>query len=195
VSRTLAQISGLATRLETSKVVEDLHFVSKGCRMPAPGCKGGGIQVGAVDDLDQVIEQWRQATGEFVKGNPEPAQKLFSHRDDVTLANPLGPAVPEIGPVAHGWEQVAKTQEHASSQFRDGEGVDFEIVEKYVTPELACVVHVERMKVKVVESEDTAPIAMRVTMIFRPEDGTWKVVHRHADSVTTLRPAESVIQE
>jgi ketosteroid isomerase-like protein len=120
---------------------------------------------------------------------------VFLHRDDVTLANPLGPAAPEIGPVAHGWEQVAKTQEHASSQFRDGEGVDFEIVEKYVTPELACVMHVERMKAKVVESEDTAPIAMRVTMIFRPEDGTWKVVHRHADSVPTLRPAESVIQE
>jgi hypothetical protein len=32
-------------------------------------------------------------------------------------------------------------------------------------------------------------------MIFRPEDGTWKVVHRHADPITTLQPAESVIQE
>jgi hypothetical protein len=29
----------------------------------------------------------------------------------------------------------------------------------------------------------------------RPEDGTWKVVHRHADPITTVGPAESVIQE
>jgi ketosteroid isomerase-like protein len=39
------------------------------------------------------------------------------------------------------------------------------------------------------------PWALRVTMIFRPEEGEWKVVHRHADPITTPRPAESVIQE
>jgi hypothetical protein len=32
-------------------------------------------------------------------------------------------------------------------------------------------------------------------MIFRPEDGTWKVVHRHADPITAPRPVGSVIQE
>ena len=56
----------------------------------------------AVDDVDQLIEQYQLALGEFVKGNPEPVQKLYSHRDDVTLANPLGPP-------ARGWEQVGAT--------------------------------------------------------------------------------------
>jgi hypothetical protein len=56
----------------------------------------------AVDDVDGLIERWRLATGEFVKGNPKAAQELFSHRADVTLANPLGPAAAGIGPVAHG---------------------------------------------------------------------------------------------
>ena len=74
-----------------------------------------------VDDLDEVLEQWQLAVDEFHKGNPKPTQELFSHREDVTLANPLGPAAPEIGPVAHGWEQVARTQEHAASQFTDGQ--------------------------------------------------------------------------
>jgi ketosteroid isomerase-like protein len=36
---------------------------------------------------------------------------------------------------------------------------------------------------------------LRVTMIYRPEDGTWKVVHRHADPISTPRPAETLIQE
>jgi hypothetical protein len=45
----------------------------------------------AVDHLDEVIEQYQLSLGEFVKGNPEPAKKLWSHREDVSLANPLGP--------------------------------------------------------------------------------------------------------
>ncbi len=48
------------------------------------------------DDLDQVIEEYRQALGEFMKGDPEPVWKLHSHREDVTLANPRGG-------IAHGW--------------------------------------------------------------------------------------------
>jgi hypothetical protein len=45
----------------------------------------------AVDDLDGALEQFKQAGQEFVKGNPKPVQELFSHREDVTLANPFGP--------------------------------------------------------------------------------------------------------
>src|SRR5215207_9760983 len=102
-----------------------------------------------VDDLDEVLEQWQLAVDEFQKGNPKPTQELFSHREDVTLANPLGPAAPGIGPVARGWDEVAKTQEHAASHVRDGESVGFEIVARYVTAELAYVVWIERLRVKV----------------------------------------------
>jgi hypothetical protein len=43
----------------------------------------------AVSDVEEVVKQYHLALGEFMKGNPEPAQKLFSHREDVTLANPV----------------------------------------------------------------------------------------------------------
>jgi ketosteroid isomerase-like protein len=141
-----------------------------------------------VEDLDQVIERYHLAQGEFLKGNPEPVKKLVSHREDVSLANPYGPPV-------RGWEQVAKTIEHASSLRRDGEFVGSEIVAKYVTAELAYVVQIERAKAKVGASEDITPYALRATNIFRPEDGEWKLVHRHADPITTPQAAESVIQE
>ena len=143
----------------------------------------------ALDDFDEVVELYYLALNEFLKGNPEPLKSFFSHRDDVTLANPL------VGLPARGWERVAATLEHASSQFRDGENVGFETVAKSVTPEFAYVLLIERDKVKVGRSEDRTPSTLRVTMIFRPEEGTWKVVHRHADPITTPQPAESVIQE
>jgi ketosteroid isomerase-like protein len=64
-----------------------------------------------------------------------------------------------------------------------------------MTPKLAYIVQIERLKAKVGAREDITPYAVRSTMIFRPEDGEWKVVHRHADPITTPQPAESVIQE
>jgi ketosteroid isomerase-like protein len=142
----------------------------------------------AVDDVDQVIEQCQQALDEFLKGNPKPMQEMFSHRDDVSLANPFGPP-------AHGWEQVAATMNRAASNLREGGMVAFEEVAKYVTPELAYTVWLERQKAKVGGRQDVTPFTLRVTMIYRPEEGTWKVVHRHADPITTPRPPESLLQE
>jgi ketosteroid isomerase-like protein len=141
-----------------------------------------------VDAFDEVVEQYHLALGEFVKGNPEPAKELFSHREDVTLANPFGPPV-------RGWDEVAKTLERAASHYRDGEATAFENVAKYVTAELAYIVAMERMQTKVEGREDVTAIAVRVTAIFRLEEGIWKVVHRHADPIASPQPAESVIQE
>jgi ketosteroid isomerase-like protein len=142
----------------------------------------------ALDDLDEVIERSHLTLGEIVKGNPEPLKIVYSHREDVSLANPFGPPV-------RGWEQAAATIERAASNYKDGEIVGFETVAKYVTPELAYIVEVERYKAKVGGGEELAPISLRVTSIFRREDGVWKIVHRHADPITTAQPAESVIQK
>jgi ketosteroid isomerase-like protein len=142
----------------------------------------------AVDDLDQVIEQYHRAAAEFIKGNPEPYKVVFSHQEDVSLANPFGP-------VARGWDEVAKIMERAASLYRDGEITGFENLRKYVTPELAYIVEEERFRTKVAGREEASPVALRTTSILRPEGGgTWKVVHRHADPITTAQPAKSVIQ-
>jgi ketosteroid isomerase-like protein len=142
----------------------------------------------AADDLDQVIEQYHLALDEIIKGSAQGYKRAYSHRDDVTLANPFGPPV-------RGWEEVAKTLERAASNYRDGEATGFENLAKYTTAELAYTVEIERCQAKVEGRDDITPIAVRLTTVFRPEGGTWKVVHRHADPITTPQPAESVIQE
>ena len=142
----------------------------------------------AADDFDEVLEQYHLALDELMKGSARGYKRVYSRREDVTLANPFGPP-------ARGWDEVAKTPEGAASHYRDGEATGFEYVAKYKTAELAYTVEMERMQAKVGGREDITPITARVTTIFRPEEGTWKVVHRHADPITTAQPAESVIQE
>ena len=64
---------------------------------------------------------------------------------------------------------------------------------KYVSNDLACIVEVERGRSKVGGAKELASVAVRVTSVFRFERSAWKLVHRHADPITTPRPAESVI--
>ena len=109
--------------------------------------------VAALDDVDELIEQYFRAQRESLKGNPEPVKNLFSHRQDVTLANPYGPP-------ARGWEKVSKTIEHAASLRSDGTFVEWQILAKYVTAELAYVVQIERAEAKIGAREDITPLAL-----------------------------------
>ena len=138
--------------------------------------------------LDEVIKQTHLALREFVKGNPEPMKLMFSHREDVTLANPFGHP-------KRGWKQVSQIMDRAASLLKDGEIPSFDIVAKYVTPDLAFIVEMEWQKAKIGGRQDISPAPLRVTMIFRPEDGTWKIVHRHADPIASDQPPESIIQK
>ena len=106
----------------------------------------------------------------------------------VTVGNPFGPFV-------RGWQQVAPTLERAASLYRDGEFAGWERIANYLTPELAYIVEVDRLKAKVGGSAEFTPVALRATSVFRLEDNAWKLVHRHADPITAPRPAESVIQK
>ena len=141
----------------------------------------------AVLGFDQLIEQQHLAVDAFAKGDDEPLAALWSRADDVTLGNPFGPFV-------RGFEQVAETMKRAAANYRDGEAIGFEQIARHVADDVAYVVEVERLKAKMGGREDVTPIALRCTSIFRREEGKWRLVHRHADPITTQRSAESVIQ-
>ena len=141
----------------------------------------------ALKEFDQAIEASHRALDEFAKGDPSAFFELYSDRGDATLANPFGPR-------ARGRSEIEEAGRRAGSNYRDGRAVEFENFAKCVTADLAYIVEIERLEAKVGGSEEVTPVALRVTSIFRLEDGTWKIVHRHADPITTRRSAESVIQ-
>ncbi len=137
-------------------------------------------------ELDKVIQQYHRALDEFVKGRPEHGMALFSRKPDVTLGNPFGP-------FAQGPQQVIETANRAAKNYQDGSATGFDRISTYVTPRLAYIVEVEHFNVKMVGQDDFAPLALRCTTVFRREEGTWKIAHRHADPITKPRTAESVI--
>lgn len=131
--------------------------------------------------LRKIIQQYHTAADDFSRGDPGPVKTIFSHQDDVTLANPFGPAV-------RGWKNVEEALDFASSHFRDGKVTGFETISEFATRNLATIYEVERWKAKVGERDEIASFDLRVTSTFRREEGTWKLVHRHADPIATPHP-------
>jgi ketosteroid isomerase-like protein len=132
-------------------------------------------------DLAELYEQFQPVWSEFAKGNPEPVKALYSHEADATLANPFGPAV-------RGWDDVSRTLEYASSRFHDGEFVGADRIAEYATTDLVCILDLEHWRIRVGEREHVEPIELRVTTTLRREGDDWKIVHRHADPITTFDP-------
>lgn len=140
------------------------------------------------EDHGLPLDEYHRAGLEITNGNPDVYKELYSRRDDVTLANPFGP--PAIG-----WDEVSVTLDRAAAKYRDGETVGFDNFSTVVASDLAYTVEVESYRARVGGASELTPVAVRVTTAFRREEGVWKVTHRHADPITSPRPAESVIQK
>ncbi len=137
-------------------------------------------------DFDATVETYREALNAICTGDPAPVLELFSRRDDVTLANPLGPP-------RRGRTDVEAATKDAASHFRGG-SCRFEEVSRYTTADLGYILHVERAEVQLGASDEMARISLRVTTIFRREEGAWRIVHRHADPITTPRDVSSILE-
>jgi hypothetical protein len=56
-------------------------------------------------------------------------------------------------------------------------------------------VEIERYRGKVGGVDEITPNSLRVTTIFRREDGEWRIVQGHADPITSPRPIESTLEQ
>jgi ketosteroid isomerase-like protein len=138
-------------------------------------------------ELSAFIDELHVALDAFTRGDPAPLQALVSKSEDVSLANPFGPA-------RRGWRDVCDTMARAAAHYRDGRALGFDRISTHVSAGLACIHELERFEAKIGGSNETTPISLRCTSVFRLEDVGWKIVHRHADPISRTRPAESVIQ-
>ena len=138
-------------------------------------------------DFVRAVEEYHRALEAYVAGNADPVLRLFSRRDDVTLANPLGPPV-------RGWARVEEAARRAGAQVRDGADNRFEPIAAFAAADLGYVVEVHRGRAKLGGGTEGTPFALRITTVFRREGGEWRIAHRHADPITAPRPIDSVAE-
>jgi ketosteroid isomerase-like protein len=123
----------------------------------------------------------------FINGDPTLWKRNASHHEDVTIMGAWGA-------YEKGWSEAAPRYDWAAARMRDsGAKVQVEYLASAVSGDLAYTVAIERSQVLVTGADEPAPMALRVTHIFRREAGEWKMVHRHADPLLGKTAAETVL--
>jgi ketosteroid isomerase-like protein len=139
-------------------------------------------------DFDEARERSHAASLEITNGNAQEFVELFSAAEDITLANPFGG-------IARGPDEVREALERAASYYRDGEIVSIDHVTTYVGADVAYAVEIERFSARVAGRESRDTFALRVTSVFRREDGQWRLTHRQADTRVGRQSGESVLED
>ena len=122
--------------------------------------------------LSEVIPQLRQEIAAIHGGDAEPRKALWSHDDPVTLFGA------ELS--GRGWGEIEPTFDRLAASFSGSQSCDYEVLGAGVSGDLGYVAAIERSVAASLGGEPH-PYALRVTTVFRREDGVWKVVHRHGD--------------
>jgi ketosteroid isomerase-like protein len=126
------------------------------------------------DGLLDAIRELMAASEMFLCGDPTPFKAQWSQAQDVTIFGGLGRG-------EQGWAQVAPRLDWASARFSTGE-MTYEPLAAGKSGDLGYAIGIERGRVTLVGHDDPGDIALRVTHLFRRENGEWRVIHRHADS-------------
>lgn len=130
-----------------------------------------------VNDFDafvaDTVRDHAAATTAVRNGDASSLIEMLSKHDPVTLFPPSQPSM-------LGWTEVSEAFTRVASLYSNGSSVRFEVLAAGVSGDLAYLVGFERGSAAI-SGGAPEPVNLRVTQIYRREDGGWKLVHRHGD--------------
>ncbi|MDD7936964.1 nuclear transport factor 2 family protein [Actinomycetospora lutea] len=129
--------------------------------------------------LDEMLPRQLAAEHALCGGDDGPRALTWSQRDPVTL---FGGAVL----LRRGWGEVSAVFRWLAGRLTELRAYDFELVAAGASGDLAYTVGFEH-KTLVADGEEST-YTLRVTHVYRREDGQWRIVHRHGD-----RPPADVV--
>jgi ketosteroid isomerase-like protein len=107
-------------------------------------------------------------------GDPEPRLAMWSRNDPVTVLGAFKSAT--------GWDEVSQLFRELAAGFSDCTSYGFDLIAAGVSGDLAYTVGYEHTSTSW-EGVPLEPYTLRVTHVYRRENGEWKIVHRHGDRI------------
>jgi ketosteroid isomerase-like protein len=121
----------------------------------------------------EMKQRQHEAEQALVAGNAEPRRRMWSHRDPVTLFAALGPS-------KSGWQELEPMLRSVASRVSGGHDVTYELVACDAADEIGWTIGFSRFTVSI-DGGPATRYTLRLTHLYRKENGEWKVVHEHSD--------------
>jgi ketosteroid isomerase-like protein len=138
------------------------------------------------DFLATILPRQIEAERAIHNGDAEPRLAMWSTNDPVTVLGAVQNAT--------GWDEASKLFRWLAAGFSNCTAYSFDLVAAGVSGDLAYTTGYEHTSV----SWDGAPLepyTLRVTHVYRRENGEWKIVHRHGDKVSGDQDLSTGISE
>jgi ketosteroid isomerase-like protein len=132
----------------------------------------------ASKQFEQFMKQREEVAQAYVNGDPRPLAEISTNSNPATFFGPSGD-------YEQGAKKVLAINEHAAAQFQKGSNSRFEIFHMAMSGELAYWVGIQHAEVRMKDKAAPVSMRLRVSEVFRLEDGAWKLVHRHADALAS----------
>jgi ketosteroid isomerase-like protein len=132
--------------------------------------------------LQVVLPRLEEVDTAFHNGDASPRLAMWARHEPVSL---FGAALSGVGR-----GEVASVFERVAGGFSDCESFRYEVIAADAQGDLGYIVGIEHTTASI-RGAPAQAYSLRVTSIFRREDGEWKVVHRHADPV----PADAPVRD
>jgi len=125
-------------------------------------------------EFSQFLEEREQAAQAYVRGDGSALDSMVCRQGDASFHSPGGDSV-------SGARQVAERYLKDAGAFRPEGTTHFEVLQQGSSGDLGFWTGFQIARAQIGDMPEPMDMKIRVTEIFRRQDGQWKMVHRHAD--------------
>lgn len=127
-----------------------------------------------LESFKKFLKEREEASQAYVSGDGEPLVKISATKSPATFFSPGGD-------LTEGAKKIAARYKKDAEVFESADENKFKTLQMSADENIAFWVGLQTSVVTMKGKKKPIPMTLRVTEIFRRDDGDWKLIHRHAD--------------